>query len=81
MRGSQFLYKVSPPQLKNSAIIYLFCHPQFSSVIQNIENRCAILTPVCYQNNQFFSQKSNFQNFALMAQQFSIFWITLLNCG
>ena len=26
---------------------YLFCYPQFSSVIQNIENRCAILTPVC----------------------------------
>ena len=26
---------------------YVFCHPQFSSVIQNIENRCAILTPVC----------------------------------
>ena len=33
------------------------------------------------QNNQFYSQKSNFQNFALMAQQFSIFWITPLNCG
>ena len=28
-------------------INYVFCHPQFSSVIQNIENRCAILTPVC----------------------------------
>ena len=26
---------------------YVFCHPQFSGVIQNIENRCAILTPVC----------------------------------
>ena len=26
---------------------YVFCHPQFSSVIQNIENHCAILTPVC----------------------------------
>ena len=25
---------------------YVFCHPQFSGVIQNIENRCAILTPV-----------------------------------
>ena len=21
---------------------YVFCHPQFSSIIQNIENRCAI---------------------------------------
>ena len=28
-------------------INYLFCHPQFSGVIQNIENRCAILTPIC----------------------------------
>ena len=27
---------------------YVLCHPQFSiSVIQNIENRCAILTHVC----------------------------------
>ena len=26
---------------------YVFCHLQFSSVIQNIGNCCAILTPVC----------------------------------
>ena len=26
---------------------YVFCHPQFSGVTQNIENLCAILTPVC----------------------------------
>ena len=26
---------------------YVFCYPQFSGVIQNIENRCAILTPIC----------------------------------
>ena len=26
---------------------YVFCHPKFSGVIQNIENRCVILTPVC----------------------------------
>ena len=25
----------------------VFCHPQFSGVVQNIENRCAILTPIC----------------------------------
>ena len=25
---------------------YVFCHPQFSGVVQNIENHCAILTPV-----------------------------------
>ena len=24
---------------------YVFCHPQFSSITQNIENHCAILTP------------------------------------
>ena len=28
-------------------IIYVFCHPQFSGVTQNIENHCAIFTPVC----------------------------------
>ena len=26
---------------------YVFCHPQFSGVIQNNENCCAILTPIC----------------------------------
>ena len=26
---------------------YVFCHPQFNGVIQNIENRCAILTSIC----------------------------------
>ena len=26
---------------------YVSCHPQFSGVIQNIENHCAILIPVC----------------------------------
>ena len=26
---------------------YVFCHPQFNGVIQNIENHCAILIPVC----------------------------------
>ena len=37
---------------------YVFCHPQFSGVIQNIENHCAILTLFVYvnyyQNNQFY---------------------------
>ena len=41
-----FLYKVAPPELK-TITNYVFCHPQFSGVIQNIENHCAILTPVC----------------------------------
>ena len=26
---------------------YVFCHPQFSGVIQNLENCWAILTPIC----------------------------------
>ena len=26
---------------------YVFCHPQFSGVIQNIENCCAIFTTLC----------------------------------
>ena len=29
---------------------YVFCHPQFSGVIQNIENYCAILTLIVYAN-------------------------------
>ena len=40
---------------------YVFCHPQFSGVIQNIENCCAILTLFVYvdnyQNNQFYIVK------------------------
>ena len=46
----------------------VFCHPQFSGgVIQNIENRCAILTMfVCvdyYQNNQLYKVKMEFSKF------------------
>ena len=37
-----FLYKVA----KNFTN-YVFCQPQLSGVIQNIENRCTILTSVC----------------------------------
>ena len=29
---------------------YVFCHPQFSGVIQNVENYCAILTLIVYAN-------------------------------
>ena len=46
---------------------YVFCHPQFSGVIQNIENRVAILTLFIYvdyyQNNQFYIVKINFSKF------------------
>ena len=41
---------------------YVFCHPQFSGIIQNIENRCAILNLFVYvdyyQNNQFYRVKN-----------------------
>ena len=65
---------------------YVFCHPQFSGVIQNIENCCAIrakfwkfnfwLYKIDYSDNNQHRQTE-----VKMAQQFSIFWITLLNCG
>ena len=46
---------------------YVFCHPQFSGVIQNIENRCAILILFVnvdyYQNNQFYKVKIEFLKF------------------
>ena len=41
---------------------YLFCHPQFSGVIQNIENCCAILTPFVYGIN-FIETKIEFSKF------------------
>ena len=46
---------------------YVFCHPQFSGVIQNIENYCAILTRFVYvdyyQNNHFYRVKIDFLKF------------------
>ena len=46
---------------------YVFCHPQFSCVIQNIENYCAILILFVYveyyQNNHFYRVKINFLKF------------------
>ena len=49
---------------------YLFCHPQFSDVIQNIENRCAILILFVYvdyyQNNQFYIVKIEFLKFCFI---------------
>ena len=62
---------------------YVFCHPQFSGVIQNIANRCVI-----NKKNQFLLYKIDYfdnnrhkQTGVKMAQRFSIFWITPLNCG
>ena len=56
---------------------YVFCHPQFSGVIQILK----IIVPFWllfvyvdyYQNNQFYRVNRFFKIFVLMAQQFSIF--------
>ena len=65
---------------------YVFCHPQFSGVIQIIENHCAIKE--FFSKNQFllykidyFDNNRNRQTGVKMAQHISIFGITLLNCG
>ena len=50
----QFNWRVSFKKLlrmcyiKISPIYYVFFHPQFRSVIRNIENHCAILTLIAY---------------------------------
>ena len=61
VRSEGFLYKSCFARAKKFTN-YVFCHPQSSGVIQNIENRCAILTPIFvyvdyYQNNQFYRVK------------------------
>ena len=65
---------------------YVFCHPQFSGDIQNIESHCAIITK--FLKNQFLLYKIDYfdnnqhrQIEVKMAHRFSIFWITPLNCG
>ena len=65
---------------------YVFCHPQFSGVIQNIENHFAIRAK--FWKNWFLLYKIGYfdnnrhrQIGVKMAQWFSIFWITPLNCG
>ena len=49
---------------------YVFCHPQFSGVIQNIENCCANLTLFIYvdyyQNNQFYKVKIELLKFCFI---------------
>ena len=64
---------------------YIFCHVQFSGVIQNIENHCAIRAK--FWKNLFllykigyFDNNWHMQIGVIMEQQFSIFWITTLNC-
>ena len=65
---------------------YVFCHPQFSGVIQNIENHCAIRAK--FWNFDFWLYKIDYfynirhrQTGVKMAQEFSIFLITPLKCG
>ena len=65
---------------------YVFCHPQFSGVIQNIENCCAIRAKFWKFNFWlykigYFDNNQHRQIGVKMAQWFSIFWITPLNCG
>ena len=65
---------------------YVFCHPQFSGVIQNIENCCAIRAKFWKFNYwlykiDYFDNNRHRQTGVKMAQRFSIFWITPLNCG
>ena len=65
---------------------YVFCYSQFSSVIQNIENCCTIRAKFwkfdfwLYEID-YFDNNRHRQIGVKMAQQFSIFWITPLNCG
>ena len=65
---------------------YVFCHPQFSGVIQIIENCCAIRAKFWkfdfwLYKIDYFDNKRHRQTGVKMAQRFSIFWITPLNCG
>ena len=65
---------------------YVFCHPQFSDVIQNIGNFCAISAKFWkfdfwLYKIDYFDNNRHRQTGVKMAQRFSIFWITPLNCG
>ena len=73
-----FLYKVTKKSTN-----YVFCHPQFSGVIQNIENCCAIRAKFWKFNFwlykiDYFDNNRHRQTGVKMAQWFSIFWITPL---
>ena len=73
-----FLYKVAPPELKNSPIMYF--------AIQNIENCCAIRAKFWkfdfwLYKIDYFDNNRHRQTGVKMAQRVSIFWITPMNCG
>ena len=75
-----FLYKVAPPELKISPIMYFVIHNSvvLSKILKIIVPFWLLFVYVdYYQNNQFYRVKI----FALMAQQISIFCITSVNCG
>ena len=81
-----FLYKVALPELKISPILYFVIHNSvvLSKILKIIVPFWLLFTYFdYYQNNQFYGVKIDFLNnfifnFALMAQRFSIFWITPL---
>ena len=61
-------------------------HPQFSGIIQNIENCCAIRAKIwkfdfLLYKIDYFDNNQHRRTRVKMAQGFSIFWITPLNCG
>ena len=65
---------------------YVFCHPQFSGVIQNIENCCAKRAKFWkidfwLYKIDYFDNNQHRQTGGKMAQRLSIFRITPLNCG
>ena len=73
-----FLYKVALPELKISPIMYFVIHNLV--VLSKI---LKIVVPFWLKiGNQFYRVKNRiFKILLFMAQQFSIFWITPLNCG
>ena len=52
------LYKVAPPELKISPIMYFVIQNTVSGVIQNIENRCTIF----FISSQFLAILDDFQS-------------------
>ena len=68
--SERFLYKVAPLELKISPIMYFVIHNSvvLSKILKIVVPFWLLFVYVdYYQNNQFYSQKSNFQYFALMA--------------
>ena len=78
-----FLCKVAPLELKISPIMYFVIHNSvvLSKILKIVVPFWLLFVYVdYYQNNQFYRVKISFSKFCSMAQWFSIFWITPLNC-